>query len=101
MGGYIGRGQPVSVEDGSVETADIVDGAVTAAKLAAGAAVPSQSGHSGKYLTTDGSDASWGTVAATTFPFYKADGTSDTIAITSGQFPFYKANGTADNIGVS
>jgi len=46
-------------------------------------------------------DNTWATVAATTFPFYKADGTSDTIAITSGTFPFYKADGTADNIGVS
>jgi len=62
MSGYIGKGQPVAVEDGSVETDDIVDGAVTAAKLAAGAAVPSQSTHSGKFLTTDGSDASWATV---------------------------------------
>jgi len=37
----------------------------------------------------------------TTFPFYKEDGTSDTIAITNGSFPFYKENGTQDNIGVS
>jgi hypothetical protein len=101
MGGYIGRGQPVSVEDNSIETADIVDGAVTAAKLAAGAAVPSQTNQSGKYLTTDGTDASWASIAATTFPFHKADGSLDTIAITNGQFPFYKADGTLDNIGVS
>ena len=46
-------------------------------------------------------DNSWATVAATTFPFYKSDGTSDTIAITSGTFPFYKADGTLDTIGVS
>ena len=52
MSGYIGRGQPISVEDGSVETDDIVDGAVTAAKLAAGAAVPDQAGHDGQFLRT-------------------------------------------------
>jgi len=33
MSGYIGRGQPVAVSDNSVETADILDGAVTDAKL--------------------------------------------------------------------
>ena len=38
---------------------------------------------------------------ATLFPFYKADGSSDTIAVTSGTFPFYRADGTADNIAVS
>jgi hypothetical protein len=38
---------------------------------------------------------------ATTFPFYKADGTSDTIAITSGTFPFFKADGTSDTIPVT
>jgi hypothetical protein len=40
-------------------------------------------------------------LGATTFPFYKSDGSSDTIAITNGSFPFYKSNGTQDNIGVS
>ena len=73
--GYIGNGpyQGVltggNIQDGTVETTDLADGAVTtvkiadasvtATKLAAGAAVPSQSGQSGKYLTTDGSTASW------------------------------------------
>jgi hypothetical protein len=33
MAGYVGRGQPVAAEDNSVETADIIDGAVTDAKL--------------------------------------------------------------------
>lgn len=45
-----------------VTTASIVDGAVTAPKLAAGAAVPSQTGNSGKYLTTNGTTATWATV---------------------------------------
>jgi len=64
------------------------------------APIPSQTGQSGKYLTTDGSDASWGDIG-TTFPFYKADGNSDTITITSGVFPFYKADGSQDNIGTA
>jgi len=42
-----------------------------------------------------------GPPAPTTFSFYKAEGVSDTITITSGTFPFYKADGSADNIGVS
>jgi trimeric autotransporter adhesin len=41
------------------------------------------------------------TAVASVFPFYKADGTSDTIAITNSTFPFFKADGSADNIGVS
>jgi len=52
------------LDDNTVETSDIKDGAVTAAKLAAGAAVPSQTGNSGKFLKTDGSTASWQTVDA-------------------------------------
>lgn len=52
------------IADNSITTIDIQDGAVTAAKLAAGAAVPSQTGNSGKYLTTDGTTASWSTVSA-------------------------------------
>ena len=37
MGGYIGRGQPVAAETNSVESADIVDDAVTNAKIATNA----------------------------------------------------------------
>jgi hypothetical protein len=48
-----------ALDDNTVETADIQDGAVTAQKLAAGAAVPDQTGNSGKFLTTDGTSASW------------------------------------------
>lgn len=36
-----------------------------------------------------------------TFPFYKADGSLDTIGVTNGAFPFYKEDGSQDNIGVS
>jgi len=65
--------------------------------------LPSQTGNADKYLKTNGTVASWADIenVLTTFPFYKADGTSDTIAITSGEFPFFKADGSADNIGVS
>ena len=46
----------------SVTVSEIQDGAVTAAKLAPGAAVPDQSGHAGQFLTTDGTTADWATV---------------------------------------
>jgi hypothetical protein len=52
-----------SIASGAVETEDIQDGAVTAPKLAAGAAVPDQTGNSGKFLTTDGTNASWATIS--------------------------------------
>ena len=61
-------------------------------------------GADGNVLTSDGTNwASEEAVASgdSFFPFYKADGNSDNITITSGQFPFYKADGTLDNIGVS
>ncbi len=103
MSGYIGRGTPVAVEDGSVEAADIVSNAITNAKMADDAIGINElsatgTASSSTYLRGDNS---WATIAATTFPFYKADGTSDTIAITSGTFPFYKADSTLDTIGVS
>jgi hypothetical protein len=37
-------------------------GQITAEDIGEGAAVPSQSGQSGKYLTTDGTNASWATI---------------------------------------
>ena len=46
----------------AVTTAKIVDASVTAAKLAPGAAVPDQTGHSGQFLTTDGTTADWASV---------------------------------------
>lgn len=61
--------------DGSVTTSKIANYAVTSqqianntitsSQLAAGAAIPTQTGNSGKYLTTDGTNASWGTVNTT------------------------------------
>lgn len=46
----------------AVTTAKIANASVTAAKLAAGAAVPDQTGHSGQFLTTDGTTADWASV---------------------------------------
>ena len=42
----------------------IVDGSITATQLASGAAVPTQTGQSGKFLTTNGTSASWAIVDA-------------------------------------
>jgi hypothetical protein len=64
------------------------------------AGLPSQTGHSGKFLTTDAANASWSTIA-TIFPFFKSNGASDTIAITNSTFPFFKSNGTSDTIPVT
>ena len=52
------------IADNAITVAQIQDGAVTAAKLAPGAAVPDQTGHSGQYLTTDGTTADWAAVPA-------------------------------------
>ena len=65
---YIG-GKPAR---NTLQTADIANGIVTADKVAADVAtqaeldakVPSQSGHSGKYLTTDATNSSWASVDA-------------------------------------
>ena len=49
----------------TIGTTDIDNGAVTATKLAAGAAVPTQTGQTGKFLKTDGTNATWATVDQT------------------------------------
>ena len=69
-----------------IDTAQLRDGAVTAAKIAAGAAVPSQTGQSGKYLTTDGTNASWSAVDLAS----RVAKTGDTI---SGELTFTKDSG--------
>jgi hypothetical protein len=56
--GYIGNA-PYS---GLVTGDNVLDGSIKAEDLAPGAAVPSQTGQSGKYLTTDGTNASWGAI---------------------------------------
>lgn len=53
----------------------------------------------GQVLKYNGTE--WVNQAQGVFPFYKADGTSDTIALTgstSNELPFNKADGTASNI---
>jgi len=50
------------LHNNAVHTDKIADGAVTAAKIADGAAVPTQTGHAGKFLSTDGTTASWAEV---------------------------------------
>jgi hypothetical protein len=52
----------LNVSANTIPGTAIVTGSITASQLAAGAAVPTQTGHSGQYLTTDGSSASWATV---------------------------------------
>lgn len=47
------------IADGSITTAKIADANVTASKLASGAALPSQSGNTTYYLTTDGTSSIW------------------------------------------
>lgn len=56
--GYIGN-QPFL---GTVTGDNVVDGSITAQDLAPGAAVPPQTGNAGKFLTTDGTNASWAVV---------------------------------------
>ena len=55
----------------SVTVSEIQDGAVTAAKLAPGAAVPDQSGHAGQFLTTDGTTADWADTGAKNDVFWE------------------------------
>ena len=50
------------VGSGAIGESQIADGAISAGKLASGAAVPAQAGQGGKYLTTDGTSITWGTV---------------------------------------
>ena len=76
--------QMPEVGTGTVETQDIQDGAVTAAKLAAGAAVPSQTGNANKFLTTDGTTASWGIITPTLKITAVAYPDNDTAVDTAG-----------------
>ena len=59
----------------SVTVSEIQDGAVTAAKLAPGAAVPDQTGHAGQFLTTDGTTADWADTGAINSVFWQNDQT--------------------------
>lgn len=61
-----------SIQDGTVDTADLAPGAitttklednsVTASKIAAGAGLPSQTSQSGKFLKSNGTSAEWTTL---------------------------------------
>ena len=55
----------------SVTVSEIQDGAVTAAKLAPGAAVPDQTVHAGQFLTTDGTTADWANTGAINDVFWE------------------------------
>ena len=75
----------------SVTVSEIQDGAVTAAKLAPGAAVPDQSGHAGQFLTTDGTTADWANTGAINDVFWE---NAQTLA-TSYSIPANKSAVTA------
>ena len=75
----------------SVTVSEIQDGAVTAAKLAPGAAVPDQTGHAGQFLTTDGTTADWANTGAINDVFWE---NSQTLA-TSYSIPANKSAVTA------
>ena len=78
----------------SVTVSEIQDGAVTAAKLAPGAAVPDQTGHAGQFLTTDGTTADWADTGAINSVFWQND---QTLA-TSYSIPANKSAVTAGPI---
>ena len=106
---YIGKEParvPVTAADipnDSITAAKIVDGAITVADIGADAVGISELSATGTASATTflRGDNSWAVAGITQFPFYKADGNADNIAITNGQFPFYKADGKLDNIGVT
>ena len=75
----------------SVTVSEIQDGAVTAAKLAPGAAVPDQTGHAGQFLTTDGTTADWADTGAINSVFWQ---NNQTLA-TSYSIPANKSAVTA------
>jgi hypothetical protein len=67
-------------------------GLITAVSTATVSSLPSQTGNSGKYLTTDGSSASWGTIgggqyfgsAATKAIAYNSNTISENVTVTAG-----------------
>lgn len=106
---YIGK-QPARVPvtaadipDDSITAAKIQDGVITAADIGADAVGISELSATGSPSATTflRGDNTWAVAGITQFPFYKANGSADNIAITNGEFPFFKADGTQDNIGVT
>jgi hypothetical protein len=106
---YIGKQParvPVTADDipnDSITAAKIQDGVITAADIGADAVGISELSATGSPSATTflRGDNTWAVAGITQFPFFKADGSADNIAITNGQFPFFKADGTQDNIGVT
>ena len=105
---YIGK-QPTAVPldtddipNNSITSAKILDNVITIDDIGNNAVVLSELSSVGTASSSTflRGDNTWAN-PSTAFPFYKADGSSDTIAITNGEFPFFKANGSQDNIGVS
>ena len=89
------------IPNNSITSAKILDNVITADDIgnnAVGLAELSASGTASSSTFLRG-DNTWAN-PSTAFPFYRADGSSDTITITNGEFPFFKANGSQDNIGV-
>jgi hypothetical protein len=69
-------------------------GQITAEDIGAGAAVPVQTGQSGKYLTTDGTDASWAAIVQTSGMFHALDtDNSGNLTWTAGATDILDADG--------
>jgi len=70
----------------------------TTANAALNALVPIQTGNSGKYLTTDGSNTSWATVSGggTVISKSTPSGTSISLAFTSGAFAYARHTTTGN-----
>lgn len=80
---------------------NILDGSIQAADLAPGAAVPSQTGNAGKYLTTDGTDSSWATVdLARTLTILTHSGATTELPITVGSIAVTTHSGSTVNVSL-
>jgi hypothetical protein len=63
-------------------------------------ALPSQTGQSGKFLTTDGTIASWGTLP-TALVVENRSGTGVSISLANGFLPVTNRAGSTINVSVS
>lgn len=62
--------------------------------------LPSQTGNAGKFLTTDGTNASWGNLP-TQLPIITRSGTTVDVAVANGYLPILTHNGSTVNVAVS
>ena len=62
--------------------------------------LPSQTGNSGKYLTTDGTSASWASVATLLNVLNRA-GSTISVALSNGVLPVLNRAGSTINVAVS